>query len=111
MAIYEDIEIQQGSSFRYNITLTATSGEAYDLSGHNIGAQIKKNYASSTVSATFTGTTTSNVGEIQLSLTDEQTASLKAGRYVFDVLIENPATEKYRVVEGIVTVSPSVTSY
>ena len=31
-------------------------------------------------------------------------------KYNSDVLIQNDAGEKYRVIEGIVTVSPSVTS-
>jgi len=110
MALYEDIEIEQGSTFRYLVTLTSNNGLAYDLAGHTFAAQVKKNYASSSVSATFTAETTTNAGQIRLSLTDEQTALIKAGRYVFDVLIQNDAGEKYRVIEGIVTVSPSVTS-
>jgi len=110
MALYEDIEIEQGSTFRYLVNLTSSNGLAYDLTAHTFAAQMKKNYASSSVTSTFTAEATANAGEIRLSLTDEQTASIKAGRYVFDVLIQNDAEEKYRVIEGIVTVSPSVTS-
>jgi len=110
MALYEDIEIEQGATFRYLVDLTSNDGSTYDLSGHTFAAQVKKNYASSSVSATFTAETTTNAGQIRLSLTDEQTALIKAGRYVFDVLIQNDAGEKYRVIEGIVTVSPAVTS-
>lgn len=110
MAIYEDLEIDQGSTFKYEVSLTASNGSAYDLSGHTFAAQMKKNYSTSTVAATFTVATTGVPGEIQISLTDEQTAALKAGRYVFDILIENSSNEKFRVVEGIITVTPSVTT-
>ena len=110
MAIYEDFEIEQGSSFRYNVTIKTSGGAAYDLSGHTLAAIMKKTYNSSTTTATFTTAATSVPGEIQMSLTDEQTASIKACRYVFDILMETPSTDKYRVVEGQVTVSPGVTT-
>jgi hypothetical protein len=37
------------------------------------------------------------------------TANLTSGRYLFDLLITSPASVKTRVIEGIVTVLPSVT--
>jgi hypothetical protein len=37
------------------------------------------------------------------------TANLSAGRYVYDLKITSPANVVSRVVEGIVTVLPSVT--
>jgi hypothetical protein len=110
MAIYEDLEIEQGSSFRYNYTILTSAGAAYNLAGHSLAAIMKKTYNSSTTTATFLTQTTGDSGEIQMSLTDEQTATIKAGRYVFDVLMETPSSDKYRVVEGQITVSPGVTT-
>jgi hypothetical protein len=37
------------------------------------------------------------------------TADIVPGRYVYDVLITSPSVVKTRVIEGIVTVLPSVT--
>ena len=110
MAIYEDFEIEQGSSFKYTINIKTGSGAVYDLSNHTLAAQMKKSYNSSIVAATFAAVTTSTAGQIQLSLSDEQTSTIKAGRYVFDILMETPSSDKYRVVEGQVTVSPGVTT-
>lgn len=110
MAIYEDIELEQGSSFRYNVAITTSNGGAYDLSNHTLAAVMKKTYNSSSITATFTTVATSVPGEIQISLSDEQTSTIKAGRYVFDILMETPSSDKYRVVEGQVTVSPGVTT-
>ena len=50
-----------------------------------------------------------SAGEITISLTDSQTTSLESGRYVYDVLITASGGAKTRVVEGQVTVNPSVT--
>jgi len=109
MAIYEDFLMEQGASFKYNVTIETPAGGAYDLSGHTLSAKMKKTYGSATTTETFTASTTSLPGEIQLVLTDEQTSSIKAGRYVFDIVMETPSTDKYRVVEGQITVSPGVT--
>lgn len=49
-------------------------------------------------------------GEIIISLTAAQTAELKEGRYVYDVmLISNTDGKIYRVVEGMALVNPGVT--
>ena len=46
--------------------------------------------------------------QITISLTDTQTAALESGRYVYDLVITDASGSKTRVVEGIATVSPSV---
>jgi len=46
---------------------------------------------------------------IRLILSDTQTNSMKAGRYVYDVEITSPSGEKTRVLEGQVEVTPGVT--
>ena len=70
---------------------------------------MRKSYYSTTANS-FTSTITSNAnGEITLSMTAANTANLTAGRYLYDLLITAPDTTKTRVVEGIITVLPSVT--
>lgn len=110
MAIYEDLELEQGSSFKYNITLKDDVGMPYDFAFHTLAGSMKKSYASTTIAATFQIVQTAIPGEIQMSLSDEDTATIKAGRYVFDILMETPSAEKYRVVEGQITVTPGVTT-
>jgi hypothetical protein len=70
---------------------------------------MRKSYSSSTaytIDSTVTGTAN---GEITLSVTAANTANLSAGRYVYDLKITSPSNIVTRVVEGIVTVLPSVT--
>jgi hypothetical protein len=48
-------------------------------------------------------------GEITMAMTSANTANLTAGRYFYDLVMTSPANIKTRVVEGIITVLPSVT--
>ena len=64
--------------------------------------------ASSIPVLSATGTIdTWKVGNTQL--TDVQSASIPAGRWLYDVEITSPSGTKTRVVEGVVTVNPQIT--
>ena len=109
MSSISNIFIDQGATFTTTVTVTDTNGDAVSLSGYSVAAQIRKSHLSSTATA-FTATiTNASSGEITISLTDTQTTALEAGRFVYDVLITASGGAKTRVVEGQVTVNPSVT--
>tara|TARA_Y100001972_G_scaffold26658_1_gene32757 strand:- start:426 stop:644 length:219 start_codon:yes stop_codon:yes gene_type:complete len=70
---------------------------------------MRKSFYSSTAN-NFTATITDNAaGEITLTMTAAETASLKPGRYVYDLLITDDAGTKSRIVEGVVSVTPGTT--
>jgi hypothetical protein len=109
MAQYEELYIEQGSTFQYIITLSNPSGGAFDLTSYTARSQLKRSYKSvSAIDFTITYPNRTG-GQIQLNLTDEITALLKYGNYVFDVVIESSSGEIYRVIEGIAFVDPGVT--
>ncbi len=107
MASINNIVIDQGTSFTLSVTLTNDDGTPKNLTTYAVNSQLRKSYYTNT----FTAFTTSKVnltGEITISLTAAETSALKAGRYVYDIEIEDPS-ETVRVIEGIVTVTPEVT--
>ena len=109
MASISNIFIDQGATFTTTVTVTDANGDAVNLSGYSVAAQIRKSFLSSTATA-FTATiSNASAGEITISLSPTQTAALEAGRFVYDVLITASGGTKTRVVEGQVTVNPSVT--
>ena len=80
------------------------------MTGYTAACLIKKHYTSSTsqtVTAAVLSPATS--GRIQLSLTNSQTAAMKSGRYVCDVVITSSTGLKSRVLEGSVSVLEGVT--
>ena len=109
MASISNIFIDQGATFTTTVTVTDANGDAVSLSGYSVAAQIRKTFLSSTATA-FTATiSNASSGEITISLSPTQTAALEAGRFVYDVVITSSSGVKTRVVEGQVTVNPSVT--
>ena len=109
MASISNIFIDQGATFTTTVTVTDANGDAVSLSGYSVAAQIRKTFLSSSATA-FTATiSNASAGEITITLSPTQTAALEAGRFVYDVLITASGGTKTRVVEGQVTVNPSVT--
>lgn len=107
MATVNNLVIDQGTTFSFSFNLTNADGSAKDLTNYTIAAQIRKSYYTST-KVDFTTDTVDAEGEITISLTSTQTSNLKAGRYVYDIEIDD-TTETIRVLEGIITVTPEVT--
>ena len=116
MATYEEITLDQGADASISLELVNADGSKKDLSNYTISGKIKKNYSDSSGEATAWTTTIvspSTNGVCTLSLTNTQTGNLKAGRYVYDVEASyedsSATTIIERILEGIVTVTPSVT--
>jgi len=107
MATINNLYIDQGATYTANIQVFDSTGAIFNLTGYTANAQIRKNYATNTISANFTACATSN-GTITLSLSRGDTGNLKYGRYVYDVEITSGATT-LRAAEGIVVVNPQVT--
>ena len=109
-AAYQNLYIEQGSTYNTNITLDDVYGETYNLSGYTANSQIRKSYYSSNATATFSTTIDSQIGTISLDLTSQITANIAPGRYVYDATITDIQSGKItRILEGVIDVSPRVT--
>lgn len=109
MAAYSELTLEQGATFSTTLNVEDTNGDAINLSSYTTASQMRKSYysaSSTTISATITSSAN---GEITLSMSAANTANVTPGRYVYDVIITSPTDVVTRVVEGIVTVLPSVT--
>ena len=111
MAITINLSVDQGADFEATIKLYSSNTEALNLTGYGFSGQIRRSYESQSTSAAFTITSANpSGGELTLSLTDTATASLRAGRYVYDIIITDTSTGvKTRAADGIVSVMPGVT--
>lgn len=116
MAQYEELQIDKGSDVTIKLELEDLNGTSKNLTNHTITGKIKKTYNSTDSDATSFTTeiiAPATGGVVNLSLTNIQTQALKAGRHVYDVEISfvdsNSQTVVERVLEGNLTVTPSVT--
>ena len=108
MATKVNLIIDQGSHFIQDIQIFDTSNNAVDLTTYTGEAQVRKAYSSSTF-VPFTVTTAAN-GIVQFQMNAANTNTLAAGQYVWDCeLTELTSGIVTRIVEGVVTVTPSVT--
>lgn len=110
-AVYvSNLVVNAGTNFSQTFTLEDTnSSSAYDLTSATVSAQMRKHSGSSTaIDFTTSIVVPQTSGQIILLLTDSQTASIKPGRYVYDVIVTQGLT-KTRVVEGMVLVREGVT--
>tara|TARA_R110002050_G_scaffold43565_2_gene104249 strand:- start:576 stop:923 length:348 start_codon:yes stop_codon:yes gene_type:complete len=107
MATYSNLFIDQGANFNVTIDLAQTAG-TLDLTGYTGAGTIAKSY-DGTSKGSFTVSVDSADTELDLSLTAAQTAALKPGRYVYDVIIKSAAGVITRVLEGQLDVKPGVT--
>ena len=108
MAAVHNLYIDQGADFSAEIGIFDDFNTPWDLNGYTGAAKIKKSYSSST-STPFTVTVNAS-GTVTLALTSTNTASLSEGRYLYDVVITSAAGTKTRVIEGLVTINPGVTT-
>ena len=113
MAAVANLRIEQGATFSSDITVKDANGDVFDLTGHTATAKMALGYSSTRTRVSFTtAISTPTSGVITLSLTADQTNSLEApARYVYDVeILRTSDSTVTRVIEGIITVSPSVTT-
>jgi hypothetical protein len=109
MATISNLYVDAGSTYSTIITVTASNGQALNLTGYTVASQMRKSYQSSTAHAFTASIYDAAAGKIRLQLTDEQSEAIPAGRYLYDVEIESTSGTRTRVVEGIVTVQPQIT--
>ena len=104
--------IDQGSSFYQEINLFDDNddvlivNEANNMMLYTAAAQMRKSYQA--LNAITFDTTLSN-GTLSLTLSSNATANIPAGRYVYSVEMADLNESVTRIIEGIVTVTPSAT--
>jgi hypothetical protein len=105
-----NIYIDQGADFSTTVTINDSAGSPLNLTAHTASAQLRKTYTSS-IHVNFTSTFDSDrtTGKITIAMNNTLTSSLSPGIYVYDLIITDGVSVITRVVEGSVTVSPSVT--
>jgi hypothetical protein len=109
MATISNLYVDAGATYSNIITVTASNGQALDLTSYTVASQMRKSYSSSTVYAFTSSVYDAANGKIRLQLTSSASEAIPAGRWLYDVEITSPSGTKTRVVEGIVTVNPQIT--
>lgn len=110
MAVYvSNIVIEQGFSFDTSFQLEDTRTNSFlNLNTASTQAQLRKHSGSSSYVSFASTVTDPDLGIISISLTANQTVSLKPGRYLYDVKLFNYGKE-FKAIEGAALVRAGVT--
>ena len=111
MAAYiSNIVIDAGADFDQVFNLEDTANSPLDLTGFTATSKLKKHPASLTDKATFSVSFPNRTqGALKIALGSSITSALKAGRYSYDVLL-NDGSVKTRIVSGSAIVTAGVTT-
>jgi hypothetical protein len=112
MSVYvSNIVINTGTTFNQSFTLeNVNTNSVIDLTNYTIRSEMRKHPGSTTGVTTFSSSIASaSGGVVTIGLSTTQTAALKPGRYVYDVLLTDGNGTRDRVVEGMVIVSQGAT--
>jgi hypothetical protein len=109
MAVKSRLVIDQGVDYEVTVNVKDANSAAINLTGYTGKAQMRKHYSSST-KYNFIVTIAGNTGEVTMAMFSANTANIAAGRYVYDCSITSSNNIVSRIVEGIVTINPRVTT-
>ena len=111
MAAYiSNIVIDAGADFDQVFNLESSSNAPLDLTGFTATSKLKKHPASLNDKASFVVSFPNRTqGELKIALGSSITSTLKAGRYSYDVLL-NDGSLKTRIVSGSAIVTAGVTT-
>ncbi len=109
------MRIEQGATFRRVFYIEFEEATpTWDITGYIARMQIRSSVTSDTIiltASTENGRMVIGPDPTQLSLTitDEDTADLPSGVFVYDLELESPIGEVIRLLKGSVVVDPEVT--
>lgn len=116
-----DLALEQGATFSRDVIYKDSDGEPVDLTGSTLRGQIRKKTSDESPLASFSfviADQETNKGQFNVSLTRTQTSGLPAAtqegprrrlaEYTYDIERE-VGSNTYRILEGLVFVSPEVT--
>lgn len=106
MASKINVVIDQGTTFNTTFTIHDADDLPIDFTGYSANSQMRKSYSSSSAYAFGVGLNSN--GQITISMNAATTDSITAGRYVYDIEVQDLSGIRSRIVEGIVTVTPQV---
>jgi hypothetical protein len=113
-AVPINLLIEKGEDWEVSFNLRDEYGEYLNLSGYTVVAKMSRNYTSSQKYNLNAQIVSPSEGLIKLQMPNSgsnlimKTQDLNSGRYVYSIFIDSSSGKSEKVIEGIITVNPSV---
>ena len=105
-----NMTVQRRADFSLQLVFKDSTGTVINLTGYTVYAQCwdeGRNIKYGDFAITYTNRAN---GVIDISLTDEQTATFETNTLSYDVMLENPNGLREYYLEGVITMSEGYTS-
>ena len=111
MAVYVvNLVIDQGADFTQTFNLEDdASASGLDLTGYTGAAQLRKHPSSTKKYDFVVNFPDRGNGIVRIDMTDTVTSGIKAGRYLYDILLTASGGSRTRIVEGSALVREGAT--
>jgi hypothetical protein len=106
-----DLQIYTGTDFTQTFVLEDTqSNQLLNLTGYTACSHMRK-YPTSSVAGTFNidFAVDRSSGRIEIQMIKTSTINLKAGKYFYDIVLQDPDGKRVRPVEGTISVKRTIT--
>jgi len=112
MSVYvNNITVNTGENFYRDYYLDNIDGTPLDLTGYTGKSEVRKHPDSVGAATTFSLTFVDRSnGRFRLSLSKEQSSTIKPGRYSYDVMFTDSSSKKSIVVEGNILATQEITT-
>ena len=105
-----NLEINQNADYTRTFTVLNASNVIVDLTNYSIASHIRKNHTSSEYFS-FTMTITDPAhGKVSMYLPHNITSVLD-GKYMYDIFLIDPNSNRFNIGKGIITTNPNITRY
>lgn len=117
-----EIIIEQGSTLEIITTIRDSAGELIDISGWNFRGQLRQNYSSNDIAASFSFEILDqsiDLGKLKIFIPATETELIPVNpakglcptptSYAYDIEAETETNFVYRLLSGVVKVIPEVT--
>jgi hypothetical protein len=108
MALYKNYTIYAGTAFCEPIDLVDSSGAPINFNNYEVKARMAESGYSESYISINTEVTHYTQGKLQLSLSADETAAIRPGRYVFVVVIIDQYSVPTAIIDGIIDVIPGI---
>ena len=109
MATSIDLNIVQGSDFNVSIVAVDDLGTIINLTDYTVAGYAKHRYGDDEPTFDFKPTVSNaTAGEISMSLTPTETASIPVGQFVYGIECLSGDSIGFKVMNGKVNVTPEV---
>tara|TARA_R100001440_G_scaffold5974_1_gene12459 strand:- start:1209 stop:1550 length:342 start_codon:yes stop_codon:yes gene_type:complete len=106
----KDFTVQRRADFPLTLTFKDGNGDAINLTGYTVAAQVYNEDRSTKFADWTVAYTNRTSGIVDIKLTDTQTATFSPNELKYDVLLTEPSGDKNYYLEGTLYISEGYTA-